>query len=291
MVPIVGHPVFVLVMRTVDRAGVVRPGDGNLRQVGVVGQVGHPVGITFRGLLRLRLHVADRERITVSGLERCRGRVAVGLPLRRDGGERKPFDVLRQHERRDRDLRPCAELDIGDVPRHQVQGQHVRSLARDNRAPVGFDVEREAARYGAVFARQHELLYLRGFRESHLDRNRGHQRAESEGYLRAAFHPLGACRHIGVLHVAFAVVVGLYGRDSRHDDRAAVGLHGVCRIEGVKIVAGTAPPLHPRVAQVGFAFGRPGDADFDFRPLRGRLRADDPHPVGVAPVDRVVAVL
>ena len=291
MVPIVGHPVFVLVMRTVDRAGVVRPGDGNLRQVGVVGQVGHPVGITFRGLLRLRLHVADRERITVSGLERCRGRVAVGLPLRRDGGERKPFDVLRQHERRDRDLRPCAELDIGDVPRHQVQGQHVRSLARDNRAPVGFDVEREAARYWAVLARQHELLYLRGLRESHLDRNRGHQRAEPEGHLPSAFHPLGACRHIGVLHVAFAVVVGLYGRDCRRDDRAAVGLDGVCRIEGVKIVAGTAPPLHSRVAQVGFAFGRPGDADFDLRPLRGRLRTDDSHAVGIAPIDRVITVL
>ena len=72
---------------------------------------------------------------------------------------------------------------------------------------------------------------------------------------------------------------------ARHDDRTGIGPDRPGGIEGVKIVQPFAPD-HPGIAQIGLAFGRPGDADLDRRPLRSRLRRDDLHPIAAAPVDR-----
>lgn len=97
-----------------------------------------------------------------------------------------------------------------------------------------FDVEREGPGYRIVFARQDEFLHLGRFRKSYVYRHGSHQRAERERHLRAAFHTFRTCRHVGVLHVAFAVVAGLYGRNRRNDDRTAVGLYGVGRVKRIK---------------------------------------------------------
>ena len=153
-----------------------------------------------------------------------------------------------------------------------------------------FDVEREGPGYRIVFARQDEFLHLGRFRKSYVYRHGSHQRAERERHLRAAFHAFRTCRHVGVLHVAFAVVTGLYGRNRRNDDRTAVGLYGVGRVKRIKVVMRVAAPCHSRIAQVGFAFGRARHGDLHFGPLRSRLRADDSHPVARAPVNREITV-
>ena len=290
MIPFAGHAALVFIMRAVHRACVVRSGHGYLRQVDVVGQVFHPVGIVLRDLLRLLLHVADRERIAMPGPERRLSRVTVGFPLRRDGRQRQSPNVLRQQERRDHDLRSGGDPDVRLLSRQHVERQHFGASVLNDGGPMRFDVEREGPGHRIVFARQDELLNLGRFRKSYVCRDGGHQRAERERHLCAALHALRAGGHVGVLHVAFAVIAGLYGRNRRNDDRTAVGLYGVGRVKRVKVIMRVAAPRHSRVAQVGFAFGRARHGDLHFGPLRSRLRTDDSHPVAGAPVNREITV-
>ena len=170
-----------------------------------------------------------------------------------------------------------------------MERQHVGTPVGIDRADVGGDVVGKLSGHGVVRARKDEFLHLDRLGKSHGHGYRGHQRTECKRNHLALGHILGAGRHAGILHVALPVVAGLDGRDRRHDDRTSIGPDRPGGIEGVKVVQPFAPD-HPGIAQIGLAFGRPGDADLDRRPLRSRLRRDDLHPIAAAPVDRPGAV-
>ena len=78
---------------------------------------------SVRSEFRLLLcrHVADRERIAVSGPERRRRGVAVSPPLGRNGRQRQAADVLRQHKGRHHDFRAGIDPDIGRIARRQME--------------------------------------------------------------------------------------------------------------------------------------------------------------------------
>ena len=289
MVSLLRHTALIFVVRAVDRAGVVRSGNGDLREESVIGQVFHPVGPVRGNVLGLGRHVADRERIAASGPERRRGGVAVSPPLGRNGRQRQAADVLRQHKGRNHDFRAGIDPDIGRIARRQMERQHVGTPVGIDRADVSGDVVGKLSGHGVVRARKDEFLHLDRLGKSHGHGYRGHQRTECKRNHLALGHILGAGRHAGILHVALPVVAGLDGRDRRHDDRTGIGPDRPGGIEGVKVVQPFAPD-HPGIAQIGLAFGRPGDANLDRRPLRSRLRRDDLHPIAAAPVDRPGAV-
>ena len=267
----------------------MRSGNGDLREVGVVGQVFHPVGPVRDNALGLGRHVADRKRIAVSGPERRRRGVAVSPAFGRNGRQRQTADVLRQHKGRHHDFRTGIELDVGHAPRRQMQRQHIGTPVRIDRAAACRNVVGKLSGHGIVLARKDELLHFDGLGKSHRHGHRGHQQTECERHFPAALHAFGAGRHVGIPHVALPVVAGLDGGNRRHDDRTAVGPDRTGGIEGVKVMRPFAPD-HPGIAQIGLAFGRTGNADLDRRPLRSRLRRDDLHPVSAAPVDRPEAV-